>query len=53
LRKYKGLADKADCLREDLKSSEAVLSDERSRVERCDETIRVLKEEIGALKRPQ
>jgi hypothetical protein len=48
LRTYKGLADEADRLRADLKSSEATL-----RVERHDETIRVLKEEIGALKRPQ
>jgi hypothetical protein len=53
LRTYKGLADETDRLREDLKSSEAVLSDERSRVERCDETIHILKEEISALKRPQ
>jgi hypothetical protein len=53
LRTYKGLADEADRLREDLKSSEAVLIDERSRVKRRDETIRVLREEIGALKRPQ
>jgi hypothetical protein len=53
LRTYKGLVDEADRLRKDLKSSEAALSDERSRVERRDETIRILKEEIGALKRPQ
>jgi hypothetical protein len=53
LRTYKGLADEVDCLREDLKSSEAALSDECSRVEGRDETIRVLREEIGALKRPQ
>jgi hypothetical protein len=53
LRTYKGLADEADRLREDLKASKAALSDERSRVERRDETIRVLKEEIRALKRPQ
>jgi hypothetical protein len=53
LRTYKGLADEANHLRKDLKSSEAALSDEHSRVERRDETIRVLKEEIGALKRPQ
>jgi hypothetical protein len=53
LRTYKGLADEADRLRADLKSSEATLSDEHSRVERRDEMIRVLREEIGALKRPQ
>jgi hypothetical protein len=53
LRTYKGLADEADRLRADLKSFEAALIDECSRVERRDKTIRVLREEIGALKRLQ
>jgi hypothetical protein len=53
LRTYKGLADEANCLRADLKASEATLIDERSRVERRDEIIRDLRDEITALKWPQ
>jgi hypothetical protein len=54
LRTFKGRTDEADRLQADLKvSEEAALVDEHSRVERHDETIRVLREEIGALKQPQ
>jgi hypothetical protein len=53
LRTYKGLADEADRLRADLKVSEAARVDERSRVERRDETIHNLRDEIAALKQPQ
>jgi hypothetical protein len=53
LRTYKGLADEANCLRADLKVTEVALIDERSRVERRDETIRDLRDETVALKWPQ
>jgi hypothetical protein len=53
LRTYKGLADEANHLRADLKASEAALTNECSRVERHDEMIRDLRDEIAALKQPQ
>jgi hypothetical protein len=53
LRRYKGLVDEANRLRADLKASKAALIDERSRVEIRDKTIRDLRDEIAALKRPQ
>jgi plasmid stabilization system protein ParE len=52
LRDYKDLADDAAHLKADLKVSQAALDSERSRVERWDKTIRDLKDEIAALKRP-
>jgi hypothetical protein len=52
LESYKDLADDAASLKAELKASEAALDSERSRVERWDETIRDLKDEIAALKRP-
>jgi hypothetical protein len=50
LETYKDLADNAASLRGELKASEAALTSERSRVERRDEMIRDLKDEITALK---
>jgi hypothetical protein len=52
LETYKDLADDANCLRVELKASEAVLTNERSRVGRRYETICDLRDEIAALKRP-
>jgi hypothetical protein len=49
---YKDLADDAASLKAELKASQAALDSERSRVKRWDDTIRDLKDEIAALKRP-
>jgi hypothetical protein len=50
---YKDLKDNVARLTTKLKSSQSVLASERSRVERQNETICDLKDEIKALKRPQ
>jgi hypothetical protein len=52
LRDYKDLVDDAAHLKAELKASQAALESERGRVERRDEKIRDLKDEIAALKRP-
>jgi HPt (histidine-containing phosphotransfer) domain-containing protein len=50
---YKALADKAASLQAALKTSQSTLTSERNRIERQDETIRDLKDEIATLKHPQ
>jgi hypothetical protein len=52
LETYKDLTDNAASLRAELKASEAALVSERSRVDKCNETIRDLRDEIAALKWP-
>jgi hypothetical protein len=52
LESCKDLADNAASLKAELKASKAALNSEHSRVERWDETIRDLKDEITALKWP-
>jgi hypothetical protein len=53
LEDYKDLADDAALLKAELKLSQSALASERSRVERWDDTICDLKDEIEALKWPQ
>jgi hypothetical protein len=50
---YKDLKDNVAWLKAKLESSQSALASERSRVERRNETIRDLKDEIEALKHPQ
>jgi hypothetical protein len=50
---YKALEDNVARLTTRLESSQSVLTSERSRIERRNETIRELKDEIERLKRPQ
>jgi hypothetical protein len=50
---FEALEDEIVRLKTKLESSQSALTKECDRIERRDETIRVLNEEIGALKRPQ
>jgi chromosome segregation ATPase len=50
---YRDLEDNVAWLKAKLESSQSALASERNRVERRNETIRNLKDEIQALKRPQ